>query len=91
MRLSKERINEIAYAVLIMNLSEQSIQFNPQQFKRKMGNLPQKLQFLPEQFRDFSKEELREALKAIAHDLVEYGFGFTWGDKEEKEIKVIPT
>lgn len=87
--LTKDRINEIAYAMLIVNLSEQSIQFNPQQFKRKLGNLPQKLKFLPEQFRDFSKEEIQEALKAIAHDLVNYSFGFSWKDKDEKKEKKV--
>lgn len=85
MVLSKERINEIAYALLIGVLSKENLKFDPEQMKRKMGNLPQRLQHLPEQFKSIDKEELQEACRIICHDLVEFGFGFTWGkDKKSK-------
>lgn len=82
MELSKERTNEIAYALLLVTLSKQDIQLDPDQFKRKMGNLPQQLQHLPEQFRSFTPEELQIAAKVICHDLVDYAFGFTLKKKK---------
>ena len=66
-------------------LSNEQIDLNPAQFKRKLGNLPQQLQDLPEQFRSISREELQEVSKVIFHDLVDYAFGFTWGKGRKKK------
>jgi hypothetical protein len=85
MEISKERLNEIGYALLIAVLSEQEVKLNPSQLKRKIGNLPNQLAHLPKQFGSFSKEELREACSTVMHDLVDYAFGFSFEDKNEKK------
>lgn len=85
--LTKERINEIAYVMLLMTLSKQDIQFNPDQFKRRLSNLPQKFRHMPEQFRLISAEEIQEALRIIAHDLVEYSFNFDLKKKKRRKKK----
>jgi len=84
MEITKERVNEVAYAFLLVQLSKDSIEFNPQHLKRKLGNLPQTLQHLPEQFRDFSPEELQSAFRIIAHDLVNYAFSFDLKKKNRR-------
>ncbi len=81
--LSEERIHEIAYAILLIVLSKQDLELNPEKLKREMGNIPQKLQHMPEQFRDISAEELQVATKAVCHDLVEYAFGFDLKKKKK--------
>jgi hypothetical protein len=83
--LSKERINEIAYAVLLITLSKQDLKLDPDKLKREMGNLPQKLQHMPEQFKSISAEELQVAIKFICHDLVDYAFGFDLKKKKAKK------
>ena len=75
-KISKERTNEIAYALLLVVLSKDPVKLDPAGFKRKLGNLPQMLKHLPEQFRDIPPEEIQEALKIIFHDLVTYAFNF---------------
>jgi hypothetical protein len=85
MELSKERLLEIAYPLLIMVLSNQEIKFNPQQFKRKLGNLPGELRNLPKEFGGISEEELQAALKKISHDLVDFAFDFELKSKSKKE------
>lgn len=87
MALSKERINEVAYAILVGVLSKEYLKFDPEELKRKLGNLPQKLQHLPDPFKSISKEELQEACKVISHDLVDYAFDFTWGKEGKKKKK----
>lgn len=82
MEISKERINEIAYALLLVTMSKQNILLDPDRFKRNMGNLPQELQHLPEQFRSISAKELQFASKVICHDLVDYALGFTFKEKK---------
>lgn len=82
-KLSKERINEIAYALLLIVLSKQDLELNPEKLKREMGNLPQKLQHMPEQFRSISVEELQVAIKVVCHDLVDYAFGFNLKKKKK--------
>ena len=74
--LTKERVNEIAYALLIAVLSNQDIKLNPEQFKRKLCNMPQQLKFLPEQFRGIKPEELQVATREILHDLVDFSLNF---------------
>ena len=86
MELSKERINEIAYALLLIILSKQDLKLDPEKMKRELGNLPQKLQHMPEQFRSISVEELQVAIKTVCHDLVEYAFGFNL-KKKKKSVK----
>jgi len=83
--LSKERINEIAYALLLIVLSKQDLELNPDKLKRELGNIPQKLQHMPEQFRSISTEELQVAIKVVCHDLVDYAFGFDLKKKKESE------
>jgi hypothetical protein len=85
MELSKERINEIAYALLLAMLSKQEIQLDPDQLKRRLGNLPQQLQHLPEQFRNITPEEFQAAAKVICHDLVDYAFGFAFKKKNSRK------
>ena len=85
MELTKERLNEIAYALLLATLSKQDIQLNPDLLKRKLGNLPQELQHLPEQFRSITAEELQAAAKTIIHDLVDYAFGFNLKEKKSRQ------
>lgn len=76
METTKERVNEIAYALLVVTLGKQDLKLDPDRIKREMGNLPQKLQHLPEQFRSITSEELQVACKIICHDLVDYAFSF---------------
>lgn len=85
--ISKERIRDVAYALLLIMLSDEEIRLNPEKLKRQIGNLPQLLQHLPEEFRSFSQEELQEAAKVICHDLVDYAFGFALGKKKDKKQK----
>jgi hypothetical protein len=85
--ISKERIRDVAYALLLIMLSDEEIRLNPGKLKRQIGNLPQLLQHLPKEFRYFSPEELQEAAKAICHDLVDYAFGFTLGKRDKKDKK----
>jgi hypothetical protein len=84
-KLSKERINEIAYALLLIVLSKQDLKLDPNTLKREMGNLPQKLQHMPEQFRSISAEELQVATRIICHDLVDYALGFDLKKKNKSE------
>jgi hypothetical protein len=89
MEISKERINEMGYALCLVLLSRNEVRFNPEQFKRQLGNLSQELQHLPRQFGGFTREELQEGLKVISHDLVDYAFGFTWGKKKKRKKETI--
>jgi hypothetical protein len=84
MELTKERTNEIAYALLLTMLSKEDLQLDPGQLRRKLGNLPQQRQHLPGSFRTISPEELQVAAKTICHDLVDYAFGFTLKKKTRK-------
>jgi hypothetical protein len=83
--MKQKRIYEIAYAVLLANLSKQNVRFDPQQFKKKLDELPQKRKFLPKGFRDISAEELRKALKAISHALVDNAYDFKLKTEKKKK------
>jgi hypothetical protein len=85
MELTEERKNEIAYALLLIVLSKQEVQLDPDLLKRKLGNLPQQLRHLPEQLRNISQEEIQAASKIIFHDLVDYAWGFTLKSDESKK------
>ena len=82
MELSKERINEIAYAILIAVLSKEEVELNPDKFKRELGNLSSKRGFIPKQFENIAAEELQMASKIIFHDLVDFAFGFEMKSKK---------
>lgn len=85
--MTKERTKDVAYALLLIMLSDEELRLNPEKLKRQIGNLPQQLKYLPEGFTSFSPEELQEAAKVICHDLVDYAFGFTLGKKKDKKRK----
>ncbi|MFC1608693.1 hypothetical protein ACFL2R_03825 [Patescibacteria group bacterium] len=82
--MDKERANEIAYGLLILALSKQNIELDPDKLKRKLGGASVEL---AKTGVNVTKEEVRAASEVIIEDLVKYAFNFSCKSRKSRRKK----